>query len=120
MSNPQSWYLTYTSTLPSRNDKVAVIAAMEENVLKKEAKNFSLKCRSQLFANEVFTNACCSYIKETFQLFPPKDDCRKFQEQCKLNFFFPDVDNIRVEEIAKQRRLNRKKMLLKKAASSSE
>ena len=53
MSNPQSWYLTYTSTLPSKNDKMTAIAAMEEVVLQKEAKNFSLKCRSQLLANEV-------------------------------------------------------------------
>ena len=37
MSNPQSWYLTYTSTLPSKNSKIAVVAAMEEVVLKKEA-----------------------------------------------------------------------------------
>jgi len=105
MSNPQSWYLTYTSTLPSKNNQVAVVAAMEDVVLKKEAKNFSIKCRSQLLANE---------------LFPPKNDCRKFHEQCKLNFFYPDVDSNRVAEITKQRRLDRKKMMLKKAKSAAE
>ena len=120
MSNPQSWYLTYTSTLPSKNNKIAVVAAMEEVVLKKEAKNFSLKCRSQLLANEVSSQKLSIYVYDIFQLFPPKNDCRKFQEQCKLNFFFPDVDNIRVAEITKQRRLDRKKMMLKKAASTSE
>jgi len=78
---------------------------MEEVVSKKEASNFSKKCRSQLWANE---------------LFPPKNDCRKFKEQCKLNFFFPDVDSHRVAEITKQRRMERKKMMLKKAASCSE
>jgi len=82
---------------------MTAIAAMEEVVLQKEAKNFSLKCRSQLLANE---------------LFPAKNDCRKFQEECKLNFFFPDVDKARVEEISRQRRKDKKRLLLKKSDSS--
>jgi len=105
MSNPKSWHLTYTSTLPPRSNQFTVIAAMEDVVSKKEAKKFSKKCQSQLWANE---------------LFPPKNDCRKFQEQCKLNFFFPDVDKHRLAEITQQRRLERKKMMLRKAASSTD
>ena len=54
MSNLQSWCLTYTSTLQSKNKTVAVVAALEDVVLEKETKKFSLKCRSQLMANEVF------------------------------------------------------------------
>ena len=69
---------------------------MERNVKLKEARLFSQKCKSQVLTSE---------------LFPMKSECKKFNEQCKMNFFFPDADSVKIDEIARIRKQKQKQML---------
>jgi len=74
----KSFQLTYNAYNSFENSEIEVIRRLEKNVVRKETEMFSQKCRSQLLASE---------------LFPSKNDIKKFTEQCKLNFFFPDDEN---------------------------
>ena len=62
---------------------------MERNVKRKETKRFSEKCYSQMLASE---------------LFPQKNELKKFTEQCKMNFFFPDGEFSKPESVIRLRR----------------
>ena len=79
-----------------QTSKIEVVRRMERNIKLKEERLFSQKCKSQILASE---------------LFPLKNECKKFNEKCKMNFFFPDADNIKIEEIAKVRRQKQMQML---------
>ena len=81
---------------PLQTSKIEVVRRMERNIKLKEERLFSQKCKSQILASE---------------LFPLKNECKKFNEKCKMNFFFPDADNIKIEEIAKVRRQKQMQML---------
>lgn len=97
MSGP-GWQLTYNVQNHSdkKTSKIEVVRRMERNIKLKEERLFSQKCKSQILASE---------------LFPLKNECKKFNEKCKMNFFFPDADNIKIEEIAKVRRQKQMQML---------
>ena len=82
--------------------QVEVVKRLEKNAKLKEAHLFSQKCHSQILIRE---------------LFPQKKDCKKFTEQCKMNFFFPDTDNVKVEELARIKQRERQQQTMKKGHS---
>ena len=82
--------------------QVEVVRRLEKNVKLKEARLFSQKCHSQILITE---------------LFPQKNDCKKFTEQCKMNFFFPDADSVKVEELARIKQRERQQKTMKKGHS---
>ena len=121
MASPKKWQLTYSVqnhhvdevSKNAMNKKMLVILYLKGNPIEivkmlenkaklNETRKFSQKCHSQVLTSE---------------LFPDKNDSRKFTEQCKMNFFFPDTDNLKVEGIAKQRRQEKQKERLNKSKS---
>ena len=85
-----------------KGNPIEIVKMLESKAKLNETRKFSQKCYSQVLASE---------------LFPDKKDSRKFTEQCKMNFFFPDTDNLKVEGLAKQRRHEKQKERLNKSKS---
>ena len=73
-----------------------------------------LENKANLKQTRKFSQKCFSQILE-LELFPDKNESRKFTEQCKMNFFFPDTDNIKVEGLAKQMRHEKERKMLNKS-----
>ena len=85
-----------------KGNPIEIVKMLENKAKLNETRKFSQKCYSQVLTSE---------------LFPDKNDSRKFTEQCKMNFFFPDTDNLKVEGLAKQRRQEKQKERLNKSKS---
>jgi len=85
MTAPNQWSLTYKSDY-SRENWLRIWNDKKE---REEAKNFSLKCKSQAYFEEGPPKG--KQVKSE-----NKDDNRelkKFRDNCKIVFLFPDLDS---------------------------
>jgi len=107
MTSPRDWVFAYVPRRDlSQNPEVAAILALEGVIERKVNLGFSNRLRAQMGDME----------KQEKQPYTDQD-YKAFKERCRKNFFTPDIEDNKIEEMKRQRL---KRQQLVKAHSDAE